>query len=55
MEGDYGMKLAVIVGDNGGYQTHSGDMENIELPDSAEIYDDPDAFEDRLAELDSDT
>lgn len=52
MEGDYGMTYVIIVGENGGYQTHTGNMENIELPDSAEIYTDPDAFEDRLAELD---
>lgn len=45
------MKYAIIVGENGGYQTHTGNVENVELPDSAEIYDDAETFESRLDEL----
>lgn len=45
------MKYVVIVGESGGYQTHTGNIENLNLPDAAEIYDDQEKFENRLDEL----
>lgn len=47
------MKYVVIVGEHSGYQTHVGNVDNLDLPDSAEIYNDAEELENRLRELDS--
>lgn len=45
------MKYAIIIGQNGGYQTHTGNIDNLDLPEGAEIYEDRGDFERRLNEL----
>lgn len=43
--------VAVPDSDDSGYELHIGDVENLELPDSAEVYEDENAFFDRIDEL----
>lgn len=45
-------KFAVIPeSGGGGYQTHVGNLDVLNLPDNAEIYDGIDSFDARLSEL----
>jgi len=48
------MMYVVVPGDNGGYQTHVGPdhvIDDLSLPDKAEMFDNPSDFSNRLSEI----